>query len=75
MLNYSKLHSERKATTENSTPMFFFREMPGGARHYQKSVELAPEQLSEILPGEESRCRRHPAVTRAGYRKLYLQSA
>lgn len=56
------IHSEydRNAMMRNSTCGLERRELPGGARQRKGTMELAPEQLSELR--EESRRRRCPPL-------------
>ena len=54
--------------TGNSTYSPEHRELPSGARQRKESMELALELLPEIEKRYESRRRRKPGVTGAGYK-------
>ena len=60
MVAYTHSEYDRNAMMRNSTCGLERRELPGGARQRKGTMELAPEQLSELR--EESRRRRCPPL-------------
>src|SRR5699024_5396327 len=60
MVAYTHSEYDRNAMMRNSTCGLERRELPGGARQGKGTMELAPEQLSELR--EESRRRRSPPL-------------